>query len=143
MQLLEDCKKTMRSVPELCNHAWVLDCLGCAGMSSDKTSVEHGVKIYRIKKKFWRAAELGSFLHTINRVTEQTKNVTTSRGSQKYYWLPGKSKSSEGGIVLGLPINFYNVAWLTNLRGHTKPAFDSLEVNLNVYPLVHNQIIQE
>ena len=143
MQLLEDRKKTVHAVPELHRHAWIIDRLGCAGMSSDESSVEHGVKIYRVKKKYWRAAELRPFLHAIDRVTEQTKNVTTVRGSQKYHRLPGGEVSSEGGIVPRLPINFYDAAWLTNLRGHMKPAFESLEIELNAYPLVHDQIIQE
>ena len=135
--------KTVQAVPELRKHAWIIDSLGHAGMSSDESSVERGVKVYRVKKKFWRAAELGPFLHAIDRVTEQTKNVTTTRGSQKYNWLPSGEVSSEGGIVLRLPINFYNEEWLTNLRGQMKPAFDLLEINPNTYTLVHDQVIQE
>ena len=112
-------------------------------MSSDESSVECGVKVYRIKKKFWRAAELGPFLHAIDHVTEQTKNVTTTRGSQKYNRLPSGEVSSEGGIVSRLPINFYDGAWLANLRGQMRPAFDSLDIDPNTYTLVHDQAIQE
>jgi len=129
-------------VPELRRHAWVLDRLGYAGMSSDESSVEHGLKIYRVKKKYWRAAELCPFLHMIDRVTAQTKNVTTSKGSQKYHRLPGEGVSSEGGIVPRLPVNFYDAAWLANLQTQMKPAFNSLRVDPNVYPLVHDQTIQ-
>jgi hypothetical protein len=142
-QLLEDRRKTVNSVPELRRHAWMIDSLGCAGMSSDETSKENGMTVYRVKKKFWRAAELGPFFHSIDRVTEQTKNVTTSKGSRRCHRLPCEKVSSEGGIVPGLPINFYNTAWLANLRAQMKPAFDSLEINLNVYPLVHEEVIQE
>lgn len=112
-------------------------------MSSDESSVERGLKIYRVKKKYWRATELSPFLHSIDRVTAQAKNATTSKGSQKYLRLPGEGVSSEGGVVSGLPINFYDVAWLTNLRTQMKPAFDSLKIDLNAYPLVHDQAIQE
>ena len=112
-------------------------------MSSDESSVEHGVKIYRVKKKFWRAAELRPFLHAIDRITEQTKNVTATRVSQKYHRLPGAEVSSEGVIVQHLPINFYDPVWLTNLREQMKPAYDSLEVDPNEYPLIHDQVIQE
>ena len=132
----------MDSVPELHKHAWILDHLGCVGMSSDESSVEHGVKIYRIKKKYWRAAELSPFLHTVDRVTTQTKNAITSRGCQKYPRLPGEGVSSEGGIVTGLPINFYDAAWLANLRTQIKPAVDWLKIDPNTYPLVHDQVIQ-
>jgi hypothetical protein len=142
-QLFEDRKKTVYNVPELQKHAWIIDHLGPAGMSSDESSVERGVKVYRIKKKFWRAAELRPFLHAIDRVTEQTKNATTTKGSQKYHRLPGEGVSSEGGIAPGLPVNFYGAAWLDNLRAHMKPAYDLLEIDPNVYPLVHNQVIQE
>ena len=112
-------------------------------MSSDESSVERGVKVYRVKKKFWRAAELGPFLHAIDRVTEQTKNVTTTRGSQKYNRLPSGEVSSEGGIVSRLPINFYDGAWLANLWGQMRPAFDSLDIDPNTYTLIHDQAIQE
>ena len=112
-------------------------------MSSDETDVERGMKFYRIKKKFWRAAELGPFLHAIDRVTEQTKNATMSRGSLKYHRLPGESESREGGVILGLPINFYNPTWLTSLRTSMKPAYDRLRIDPNAYPLIHNQVIQE
>lgn len=133
----------MRTIPELERHAQILDCLGCAGMSSDETSKEGGVKMYRVKKKFWRAAELGPFLHMIDRITEQTKNATSSKGSTKYLRLPGKDTSSEGGVVRGLPINFYDTAWLANLQTNMKPVFDSLKINFNPYPLVHDETIQE
>lgn len=142
-QLLEDRRKTARSVPELGRHVWILDSLGYAGMSSDESSTEHGVKLYRIKKKFWRAAELGPFLHAIDRVTAQTKNVTTARGSTKYHRLPGENTSSEGGVVPRLPINFYDAAWLANLQTHMKPAYESLGINPIAYPLIHDQVIQE
>ena len=143
MQLLDDCVKTVQAVPKLCKHTWIIDSLGHTGMSSDELSVERGVKVYCIKKKFWRAAELGPFLHAINHVMEQTKNVTTTRGSQKYNQLPSGEVSLEGGIVQCLLINFYNREWLTNLWGQMKPAFDSLEINPNTYTLVHDQVIQE
>jgi hypothetical protein len=112
-------------------------------MSSDESSLEHGVKIYRTKKKYWRAAELSPFLHGIDRVTAQTKNVTTARGSQRYLRLPGEGPQSEGAIVPGLPINFYDAAWLANLQAHMKPAFDALEINPVEYPLIHDPVIQE
>lgn len=133
----------MRAVPELERHAWILDRLGCAGMSSDETGAEGGVKLFRVKKKFWRAAELGPFLHMIDCVTVQTKNVTTSKGSTKYHRIPGGNTSSEGAAVIGLPINFYDPAWLTNLRANMKPAFDSLRIDPNPYPLIHDETIQE
>ena len=141
-QLLEGRKKTVNSIPELRKHAWILDRLGSAGMSSDESSMELGVRLYRVKKKYWRAAELTPFLHTIDRVTAQTKSATTSKGSQKYFRLPGEGVSSEGGIVPGLPINFYDPAWLDNLRAQMRPAFDSLKIDPNAYPLVHDQATQ-
>jgi hypothetical protein len=133
----------VQRIPELTKHAELIDDLGCGGMSSDETSVEHGVKLFRIKKKFWRAAELGPFLHAIDRVTERIQNTTTSRGSSKYHRLPGENESREGGIVSGLPINLYDPVWLANLRANMKPAYDMLEVKPDAYPLVHDPIIQE
>ena len=141
-QLLEDRKKTVNSVPELHKHAWIIDRLGRAGMSSDESSVELGVKFYRIKKKYWRAADLSPFLHTIDRVTAQTKNATTSKGCRKYFRLPGEVESKEGGIVPGLPINFYDAEWLANLQTQMKPVHDGLNIDPNTYPLVHDQKIQ-
>ncbi|KAF9790740.1 hypothetical protein BJ322DRAFT_999041, partial [Thelephora terrestris] len=135
--------KTIRSIPELQRHESAVGSLGCAGMSSDETSTERGLRVYRIRKKRWRAAEVGTFLHAIDRVTEQTKNITTSRGSTKYHRLPGEKESQEGGIVSGLPINFYSPTWLANLRAHMKPVYDSLNIKHEVYPLVHDQIIQQ
>ena len=94
MQLLEDCKKTAHNIPELHRHAWILDYLGCAGMSLDESSTECGVKIYHVKKKYWRAPELHPLLHLIDCITAQAKNATTSKGSQRYLWLPGE------GVIL-------------------------------------------
>lgn len=121
----------------------MLDSFGCGGMSSDETSVEHGVKVYRVKKKYWRAADLRPFLHSIDRVTAQMKNVTTTKGSQRYLRLPGEGVSSEGVAVPRLPINFYDAGWLANLRANMKPVFDLLKINTNKYPLIHDQVIQE
>jgi hypothetical protein len=112
-------------------------------MSSDDTSNEHGVRIYRIRKKYWRAPEVGTFLRAIDRVTENTKNATTARGSTKYLRLPSENESRGGGIPSGLPINFYNPALLANLRATMKPAYDELRINQSAYPLVHDHVIQE
>lgn len=133
----------MRDVPELHRHAWILDRLGCAGMSSDESSVERGVKIYRVKKKYWRAPELLPFLHSIDRVTAQGKNATTTKGSQRYLRLPGEGESSEGPIVRGLPVNFYDASWLAKLQASYKPAFEHLEIDPVEYLLVHDRVIQE
>ena len=105
--------------------------------------MEGGVHILRIKKKNWRAAELSPFLHAIDRVTQQVKNITTSRGSSKYNRLPGENVSQDGGVVVGLPINFYNPTYLAHLRTTMKPIYDQLEIAPNAYPLVHDQVIQE
>ncbi|KAF9777739.1 hypothetical protein BJ322DRAFT_1015465 [Thelephora terrestris] len=142
-KLLEDRRKTVGQIPELREHSWVIDHLGAAGMSSDESSTEHGVKIYRIKKKYWRAAELGPFLHGIDRVTAQYKNVTTSKGSQRYLWLSGGEQSTGGVAMPGLPVNFYDAEWLTNLQTHMKPAYNSLEIDPVEHPLIHHPVIQE
>ena len=141
-QLLEDRKKTVYTIPELRKHAWIIDGLGYAGMSSDESDPGRAVKHFRVKKKEWRAAELGPFLHIIDRVTARTKAVTSSRGSQKYYRLLGEGVSS-GGVVPGLPINFYDAAWLANLRANQRPAFDLLRIDPNNYPLIHHPVISE
>ena len=133
----------MRSVPELRKHAWIIDCLGYAGMSSDETDRGVAVRHYRVKKKEWRAPELCPFLHTIDRVTARTKDAISSRGTQKYYRLPGEAVTSGGAVVQGLPINFYDATWLANLRANQKPAFESLKVVPNEYPLIHHPIILE
>ena len=141
-QLFEDRMKMMRTVPELRRHESIIDSLGCAGMSSDETSVESGVKIYRAKKKYWRAPELEPFLHMIDRVTEKTKNATSSRGSTKYLRLPSNKVSKEGAIVPHLPINLYDREWLVELHANMKPVYDWLNVKHEVYPLVHDPVIQ-
>lgn len=112
-------------------------------MSSDETDREQGLRVYRIKKKFWRAPELGLFLRTIDRVAEQNKNATSSRGSLRLHRIPGGDESHGGRIVPELPVNFYDPTWLANFRAATKPAYDSLKINPNVYPLVHDLIIQQ
>ena len=113
-------------------------------MSSDETSVESGMRIYRIKKKSWRAAELGPFLHAIDRVTEHTKNATTSRGTSKCHRLPGESEpSAKAAVATCLPVNCYDPTWLANLCATMKPVYDMLKINPNAYPLVHDQTIQE
>lgn len=135
--------KTVRSIPELRRHESIINRLGCAGMSSDESSVERGMKFYRIKKKFWRAPEVSTFLHSIDRVTEHAKNITTSRGSTKYHRLPGQNESREGAIVRRLPVNLYDPIWLAELRANWKPAYDSLKIEHEAYSLAHDQIIQE
>ena len=135
--------KTVRSVPELRRHEPIIDHLGCAGMSSDESSVERGMKIYRIKKKFWRAPEVSIFLHSIDRVTEHAKNVTTTKGSTKYHRLPGQKESREGAIGSGLPVNLYDPIWLADLRANWKPTYDALKIKHEEYPLAHDQVIQE
>ena len=135
--------KTVRNVPELRRHETIITRLGCARMSLDESSVEHGMKVYRVKKKYWRASELGPFLCMIDRVTEQTKNATTTRGSTKYKRILGEKESQEGGIVSGLPINFYNPVWLADLRANKKPAYDSLNIKREAYTLAHDQVIQK
>lgn len=96
-------------VPELRQHADAVGRLGCAGMSSDESSEEYKTKIYHIRKLPWRALELGPFLHTIDRVTEQVKNATSIRGSRKYR-LPGENESQGQAAALGLPNNLYGPA---------------------------------
>lgn len=112
------------------------------GMSSDESSVESGLKVFRIKKKAWRAAELGPFLHAIDRVAENRKNAITSRGYVRGLRLPGENRSQGRGVVTSLPINFYDQAFLANLRATARPAYDMLKIDPEAHPLVHHPVIQ-
>jgi len=112
-------------------------------MSSDESSKENEQKVFRIRKKFWRAAALGPFLHVIDRVANLKSDVVGGNAGQKFQRLPGGSNSSHGGVVPNLPVNFYDAAWLANMKANAKPVYDSLCPNPEEYALVHDERIQE
>jgi hypothetical protein len=129
--------------PELSRHHRVIEDLGVAGMSSDESGKENGQKVFRVRRKFWRAAALGPFLHTIDRVTNLKNDVVGGNASQKFQRLPGGPDSSYGPVVSKLPVNFYDAAWLANIKANAKPIYDSLGANPEEYALVHDERVQE
>ena len=107
-QLLADRKRTVNNSESLKKHAGVIDSLGTQGMSSDETSVEGGVRVYRIRKLPWRSAELGHFLHTIDRVTEDIRDRNAPRGFAGALRLSGGNATHGRKPPKRLPVNFFD-----------------------------------
>lgn len=124
-------------------HLEAIESLGSAGMSSDDSGKESDQKVLRIKKRFWRAPELGPFLRVIDRIADANSDALKGDVILRLPRLPGGPESTAGGIVKGLPVNFYDPTWLANIKMNARPVYDALRVKEEEYDLRHGDQIME
>ncbi|KZW01673.1 hypothetical protein EXIGLDRAFT_760589 [Exidia glandulosa HHB12029] len=88
-------------------------------ISEDETDIEHtraaGIKVFRRVRKTWVNPELTSIFHNLLDVHLYRMNVFAQFGAGNQFRQrinhPSASKSHTG-VVVGLPVNFYNSGWL-------------------------------
>ena len=107
---------------ELKKYETVLRLLGPAGMSSDESSAENGVKQYVTMKKVWRHKDVGFLLQTLDALYRRDRlNALTNkrRGAQPRLRKTGTKTSSRTPPPPGLPITAFDPTWL-----EAQPDFD-------------------
>lgn len=106
---------------------WIVSSLGADGVSTDESADEEGTmgnpgKVCHIREKPWRSPELIKYLKFVDRdrrITNAYGNVHA--GNQPRRRIRGGGRRSEiRHIPPGLPINFYNAAWLRSLSAYDK-----------------------
>ena len=91
-------------------------------MSSDETDTEPGtiktIKTCLIRRPYWRAPDIGLFLHTIDNVSAHIKVHEIKPGGQRRKRIIRRGLvSHRSGVVAGLPKNFYTAEVLDHGPG--------------------------
>ena len=103
-------------------------------MSSDETDTEAGktIKTCLIRRPYWRAPEVGLFLHTIDSVSAHVKIHEIKPGGQRRRREPRRGLiSHRSGVVPNLPKNFYTTEILNQGPGMYDKIRPQDEVNIS------------
>ncbi|KAG6915612.1 hypothetical protein DXG01_010727 [Tephrocybe rancida] len=97
--------------------------LGVDGQSSDESDVDHGQRIFRVRRQFWRSREVSDLLRYI----DAKRNVATVMGNLRPGAAPRQRKRIRADshrtsqqIAARMPINLYNNDWYNSLESVTK-----------------------
>lgn len=112
----------------------LVDILGRDGASSDESEPEDdriglGAKVCRVKIRRWRAKWLDPLLTLI----DQDRNITNQYGNYqagnrpRLRKRPGRNTSLDKWVPPGLPINFYDEDWYSNLSQYHKSELAATE----------------
>ena len=96
----------------------ILKDLGVCGQSDDESEIEDRQKRVRRRKLEWRAEELTTLLHTIDRayIPESFAGATGNRPYERHQEHRNIDSCKERVPVPGLPSNYYDNKWLSSLR---------------------------
>ena len=105
-------------------------------MSSDETDTEPGTikttKTCLVRRPYWRAPEVGLFLHTIDSVSAHVKVHEIKPGGQRRKREVRRGLVSyRNGVVASLPKNFYTAEILDQGPGMRDKIRPQDEVNIS------------
>ncbi|KAI0715208.1 hypothetical protein C8Q76DRAFT_618222 [Earliella scabrosa] len=115
VQLFERRLSVVTDHKELSRYEKVLRILGPAGMSSDESMTERGVKQYIILKKVWRGDDVTLLLRTLDALARRDRlnpQTRKRRGAPPRLRKEGPSTSDRTPPPPGLPINAFDATWL-------------------------------
>ncbi|KAG6904834.1 hypothetical protein DXG01_006814, partial [Tephrocybe rancida] len=105
--------------PKLQKLLTMMHILGVDGQSSNESDLDHGQRIFWVRRQFWRSKKVSDLLHYI----DAKQNITTVIGNLHPGAAPHQRKRIRADschasqkIAVHMPINLYNTNWYNSLE---------------------------
>ena len=119
----------------------MLQLIGIDGMSSDESSMEDGVKHYRVRVKSWRHPAVTYWLRCFDAAYRKMRagEKGKTQGASAHLRECSTAVDDSRGAVPFLPRNAYHQSWLSE---RTSYEIEQLKINETPYNFQHTESIQ-